>query len=385
MACPAGAQHGVPAPSSDGSGSPVSVLLGADVSHDSNLFRQPSSGNRTSDTISTAYVGLRIDKQFSLQRFHLDISQTVHRYAKTTQLNSDSLDYRGSWLWQVGSRVAGTLSADRKEALVPFEDDPGSSVRNMRTSENRAFTLDARVLGDWHLLLGVTQMTQKSERAVEIQPDFEAVSYEAGIKYAAPTGSSVSVIRRSVSGDYTNQGGNPVLGSGYRQDESEIKAGWIASAKSTLNGRLTWIERTQEGAAQRNFSGLTGEVLYAWTPTGKLKVNLSARREITPFQDTSGSHIVDNTLSVAPTWAISAKTTAHLRAARVTSDFRGAGSPVMGASRKDTLSLIEAGVGWSPASRLNFGLSLQHQERESNTAGLEFRGTIARITGAYRF
>lgn len=382
MARPAAAQL------SDAPRNPVDVVVGADVSYDSNLFRQPSSAKLTSDTISIAYVGLRIDTQQSLQRYQVEITETIRRYAKTTHLDFDSLDYRGAWLWQVGTRVTGTLSADRTESLVPFEDvsSPGNTTRNVRVSQNRVFTLDAWAFGDWHLLAGVNQSTQKSDLAAEIQPDFKAVGHEIGLKYAVSSGSSISAIRRSTSGDYVNQSSNPLLGGGYRQDESELKASWIASGKSTLSGRLAWLDRTQNGAAQRNFSGWAGEFLYTWAPTGKLGINLSAKRDLVPFQDLSGSYIVNNTLSVAPTWSITAKTVAHLLAAHTTSNFAGAASgPVIGPSRKDTLNLIEIGVDWSPANRLVFGVNLLHQVRDSNVSTFAFKDTIARITGSYRF
>lgn len=382
MAHPAAAQ------SSDASRNPVGVIVGADVSYDSNLLRQPSSAKPISDTLSVAYVGLRIDTQQSLQRFQVDITETMRRYAKSSHLDFDSLDYRGAWLWQVGTRVTGTLSAERKESLVPFEDvfSPGNSTRNVRVSENRVFTLDAWAFSDWHLLAGVNQFTQKSDLAAEIQPDFKAVGHEIGLKYAVSSGSSISAIRRSTSGDYLNQSNNPVLGSGYRQDESELRASWIASGKSTLSGRLTWLDRTQNGAAQRNFAGWAGEFLHTWAPTGKLGINLSAKRDLVPFQDPSGSYIISNTLAVAPTWKITAKTVAHLLAAHTTSNFAGAASgPVTGPARSDTLNLIDIGVDWSPANRLNFGVGLLHQVRESNVPAFSFKNTIARITASYRF
>ena len=374
--------------SRDAPRNPVSIAVGADISQDSNLFRQPSSAQRTSDTITAAYVGLRVDKQVSLQRFQLDITETTRRYAKTSYLDFDSLDYRGAWLWQIGSRISGTLSADRRESLVPFEDilAPGNPTRNVSISENQIFNLDARAIGDWHLLLGINQSSQTSERAVEIQPDFEAVSHEAGIKYAPSSGSTISVIQRSTTGDYLNQSSNALLGTGYQQDETELRASWIATGKSTLRGRLTWLERTQNGAAQRNFSGVAGEVIYALAATGQLNVNFIARRDILPFQDPSGTYIVSDTLSVAPTWKISAKTVARLLAAHTTSDFAGTASEPMTAPRRsDTLNLIELGADWSAANRLIFGASLLYQTRDSTIPALAFKNTIIRFTASYLF
>lgn len=383
---PAAAQSD--AGSRDAARNPVSIAVGADISQDSNLFRQPSSAQVTSDTITVAYVGLRVDKQVSLQRFQLDITETITKYAKTSYLDFDALDYRGAWLWQIGSRISGTLSADRKESLVPFEDilNPGNPSRNIRISENQAFSLDARALGDWHLLLGANQSSQTSERSVEIQPDFEAVSHEAGIRYAPATGSYVSLLRRSTTGDYLNQSSSPVLGTGYKQDETELKASWAATGKSTLTGRLTWLERTQNSAAQRDFSGVAGEFIYTLAATGQLNINFIAKRDIAPFQDPSASYIVSDTFSVAPVWKITGKTILRLLALHSSSSFDGAASgPVTGPAREDTLNLIELGASWSAVNRLIFGASLMHQARDSTIPAFAFKNTILRVTASYLF
>jgi len=386
MALTAAAQSG--ADPSAAPRNPLGFVVGADVSHDSNLFRQPSSAARTSDTISIGYVGLRLDKQVSLQRFQLDVTETIRRYASTSRLDFESLDYRAAWLWQVNSILSGTLSADRREALVPFEDvlTPGITTRNVRVSETQAFSLDAWVLVDWHLLMGISQTTQTSDQAIEIQPDFKAVSHEAGVRYAPKSGSSITAVRRSTSGDFINQSNNPVLGRGYQQDENEIRVHWLATGKSTLSGRLTWLDRTHEGAGQRNFSGLAGEIGYALAATGKLGLNFVARRDLVPFQDTTGSYVVNNTLSIAPTWRITARTVARLLAARTTSKFSGvATAPLAGPPRNDTLHLVEVGVDWSPMDRLTFGASVLRQARDSTVPAFEFENTIARITANYRY
>jgi exopolysaccharide biosynthesis operon protein EpsL len=367
---------------------PYSLVVGADVSRDSNLFRQPSSARLTADTISMAYVGLRVDKQYSLQRFQLDVTETVRSYAKTKTLDFNSLDYRGAWLWQVGPRLTGTLSADRRESLVPFEDvlNPGTTVRNVRVTENRAFTLDGWAIGDWHLILGANQTSQVSDLAVQIQPDFKAVGSEAGVRYAIASGSSVAGLVRTTSGDYINQSGSALLGTGYRQDEVELRGTWIASGKSTLNGRLTWLTRSQSGASQRNFSGTAGEFSYQWAVSGKLGLNMVAKRDLVPFQDPSGSFITSDTLSIAPTWKITALTVARLNLARTTSKFAGATiGAFVGPQRYDKLTLAEAGIDWHPTNRVVVGASVLRQMRDSTVAAFTFEDTIVRATASYRF
>lgn len=374
--------------SADATGDAVDVVLGTDISQDSNLFRQPSSAQRTSDTIAVSYIGLRLDKQYSLQRFQFDVTGTARRYSRTSYLDFESLDYRAAWLWQIGSRISGMLSADRKESLVPFEDalNPGNPSRNVRIGENRVLNIDARAFADWHLLLGASESSQTSERAIEIQPDFDATAREAGIRYAPPSGNSVTVVRRSISGDYVNQSSDLVLGTGYQQDESELKVQWNATGKSNLSGRITRLSRSHERAGQRDFSGTAGELIYSWATTGKLDMKFIAKRDIAPFQDTSGSFVVNDTLSVSPTWKITEKTVARLLAAQTTSKFSGyATGPATGSARSDTLRLLELGVDWSPVSRMVIGASVLRQARDSNIPAFAFENTIVRITAAYRF
>ncbi len=364
----------------------VSVAFGVDISHDSNLFRQPSSAQLTADTITVAYVGLRLDKQVSLQRFQLDVTETMNKYAKTSYLDFDSLDYRGAWLWQLDSIASGTFSADRKESLVPFEDvlNPGNITRNIRVTETQAFNMVVPTLGHWHLQMGVNQSTQTSEIAVEIQPDFKAVSHEAGIKYEASSGSSVTALLRSTTGDYINQSSSRLLGTGYQQDESEIRVSWLASGKSTFNGRLTWLDRSQDGASQRNFSGVTGELIYAWAITGQTILNFIVKRDLVPFQDPSGSYIAADTIAIDPTWKFSDKTTVHLLASHTNSSFDGYASTAS-PRRTDTLNLLELGATWAAANRLIIGGSLLMQSRDSTIAAFAFKNYIARVTASYLF
>ena len=63
----------------------LNVITGGSVLYDSNVFRLPSTlspqatlGRSTkSDTLTTAYLGLRIDKPYAQQRFQFDVTDTI--------------------------------------------------------------------------------------------------------------------------------------------------------------------------------------------------------------------------------------------------------------------------------------------------------------------
>jgi hypothetical protein len=95
----------------------LNFLVGATVVRDSNVFRlssgtDPRSVGLTtgkSDTISTAQLGLRVDKTWSQQRLQLDATTTNHRYSGNAFLNFDASNYRGALLYSGDPSIARRL------------------------------------------------------------------------------------------------------------------------------------------------------------------------------------------------------------------------------------------------------------------------------------
>jgi exopolysaccharide biosynthesis operon protein EpsL len=372
----------------------LNVVLGGSLVHDANLFRLPASvdpqlavGKPTrAETIKVAYAGLRIDKPYAQQRFQLDVTQTAYRYGNFGFLDFDALEYRGAWLWRLTPRVSGTLSAEHKESLVPFMDFRVFQ-RNTRASDNHVFSLDGWLSGGWHLLLGASQYEQKNSQLFVAEADYRASAGEAGIKYVAASGSSIALIQRSLRGDYVNRVIDPVnfFDSGFRRNESELRANWNLSGHSVVTGRLTRLDHRHEHFAQRDFSGTAGQLAWAWTPQSKLRLDFSAKRDISAWWEAFASYRVNDTLSIAPTWQVSAKTQVRLKLDQVRSDFRGPVFTPTGPLRSDTVSSAQLGVDWSPLRSVSLGASLQRQRRSSNNAGVAFDDTIASVSASLMF
>lgn len=364
----------------------LNFVLGGTVTSDSNVFRRPDSLGPQSDTISTGYVGLRVDKPYAQQRFQLDVTRTTSHYDRFSDLDFDATSYRGAWLWHLTPRVSGTLRAERTESLASFEETLGAQ-RNVRTTDNRVFNLDATIFGGWHMLLGVSTSKQSSEQAFQFQPDFRNVSKELGIRYVARSGSSVTVTRRSIDGNYLNSVFDPANSGidGFREDENEFGANWLLSGRSTLSGRLAWVERRHDNFTQRDFSGLAGDLGYIWTPTGKLSLTFSARRSIRPFQDLFSTYVVESALSFAPTWRIGERTSVRMRLEQIQSDFRGGAVAPPGGFRSDTARNILLGADWLPLRSVTLGATLQHQRRSSNELLADYDATIAGVRASLMF
>lgn len=361
----------------------LNVSVGGSVRRDSNLFRRPD-GQETAETINSGYIQLRFAKAFAQQQFQLEATETATRYARLKQLNYDALSYRGSWNWRVTPWVSGTLSADRSKSLAGFEDTLGNQ-RNVSIRETRAFNIEGLLYGGLYLLGGVSQSDQTSEQLIQTQPDSRSVSANAGIRYVTRAGNSISALKRTTEGKYQNLAVNSAQPS-YTQDETELKAAWALDGKSSMTGRLAWLERSQGGAPQNDFSGPASDIALNWAPTGKLTLAFAASRNTGPLQDPSFSYVVNDTLSITPNWKLSAKTAVNLQIARKTLEYRGAGSvPATGPARSETIDSVMIGFSWAPMRNLSVGANVENQKRSSNVPGFDFSATIGSINAALSF
>ncbi len=375
----------------------VKIVAGDSVIYDSNLFRLPSGvdaqaalgASSRSDTINVAYVGLRIDKDYAQQRFQLDLTQTAFRHANFSFLNYQAFEYRGEWNWHVTPRWSGTLSAERRVGTASFADTqiPQRTQRNLRTGDNLRLSLDGSLFGGWHVLLGVFQYQTKYDQGFLPQNSSRTRGAEGGIKYESASGSALSLLHRSIQGDYLNRVPDAVSFSdnAFRQNELELKLDRELSGKSRIQGRLTWIDVRHAHFAERDFSGLAGEWAYIWAPSGKLRIETVAKRDLSAWWQTYSSYRVDDSLSITPIWQIGAKTSLRARVERIRSDFRGPLPSNAGPARGDTLHSAQIGVEWLPLRSLTLDASLQRLRRSSNFSGVDFDTSIAGVNARIKF
>ena len=375
----------------------LNVTASSTVAYDTNLFRLSDSTplpaslgtSSKSDFITSASVGLKLNKRYAQQRIELELTETVYRYENFSFLNFEALDYRGAWFWHFTPRISGTLSADRKKTLIPFQDATGRTrvfQQALRTLENRRFDLDAMVSGPWHVLLGASQVDVDDSRIVTGEQAYSALSQEAGIKYLAGSTSSISLLRRRFDGDY-QQRIDPInlLDNGFQEDQTELVARWAASGKSTVTTRIAWIERKHENFPQRDFEGVVGNLAYTWLPTGKLRLTAGARRDLSTFWDRLfSSYKTTNAVSVAATWEASAHVEAGVRLEYNSADYKGALVPGPPARRDD---YYRAGMfaTWSPWRNVVFRTSLDYYTRSSTSPGFDFDAAAGSLTASLMF
>lgn len=389
----------VPMPGAAPRGSPraVKIVSGASFVYDTNLLRLPGTTpaaavpgvSSKSDLISAAHVGLAVDKQYMQQRFQLDMTQTVHRHANTTSLDYEAFEYRGNWDWHVTPRWGGGMSVERRVSAASFADTQVSqrAQRNLRTGDNLRLTVDGAVHGGWHVLMGAYQYQLKYDQGFLPQNSSRLRGAEAGAKYERAPGDALALVYRASRGDYLNRVPDTAsfTDNAFRQAELELRLDWTVSGKSTVRARAARTSVTHEHVAVRDFSGMAGELAYTWTPTGKLRIEAAARRDLAPWWQSYSSYRMDNTFSIAPVWQLSAKTALRARFEHVRSDFRGAVPGYRGALRADTLNIAQVGAQWEALQSLTLDAGWQRQRRGSNFPDVDFDTNLIGVNAKLKF
>jgi exopolysaccharide biosynthesis operon protein EpsL len=339
-----------------------------------------------SDTIGTGYFGLRLDKPYAQQRLQLDATATAYRYDRFSYLDFNALDYRAAWLWHLTPRVSGSLRASRTETPTQFQDQVGFQ-RNVRTTESYGFDVDGLVSGGWHVVAGLGHASSEGENTVvQNQPTYRQDSVEAGVKYLFKSGSHGTVLWRRNEGDQDDRFQNGVVVPGandYVQDDFEARGSWLVSAKSTLAGRVTYLDRRYDEAPLRNFSGTAGAISYRWHPSSKVSVGLSATRAIEPWQSLFSAYRTRNVFSLVPSWQATVKMSVSGGVIRAYDDYPTAvaGLP----DRKDTTDHAFVGAEWTPLRSLSINASVLREVRSSNVPFEEYNTTIGQIGAAFAF
>jgi exopolysaccharide biosynthesis operon protein EpsL len=369
----------------------LNFTLTETLTYESNIFRSPDNVgprpgfNTKADRISVTTAGLKFDKPYAQQRLQFDVTQTVRRYSVFDYLDTEALNYKAAWLWKLTPYLSGTLSADQAQTEVPFV-DVGGTQRNTRTTENRNLNIDAWLGGAWHLLAAFGQSESKTEQAIIAAPSFTSKRTEAGLRYDAKSGNSVTVTQRWIPAETINLRLDPVnlIETNYRDTESEVKASWKLSGRSILDGRLTHKVRTNEHFSQRDFSGNAGELRYVWTPTGKLQLDLTLGRNVLPYSafgniTQNSTYSVENIQSLGGLLQVDAKVALNFGLSRRTADFLGPIFAVTAPARSDETRSARVGLNWKPIRNLSLNASVSRDQRDSNTAGFQYKGNVATL------
>jgi len=366
----------------------LNFIAGITTRYDDNLFRAVGDGG--SDTIVSPFVGLRLDKQYSLQRFTANVNISDNRYRTNNYLNFVAKNFDGSWFWSFTPRLTGSISASRSETMNNFN-DTFSTQQNIRTDQTQALSFDYSPGGGWHAIAGLTRRTSQNSQTFNQIASFSSNAVDFGARYVFPSQSKISLLNHIRKGKIDDRQITPeniasLFDTGFRENETEILLDWILSAKSTVNIVASYLNQKSDNFSQRNFSGFQGSLQYLWQPTSKISVSLAADSRLQGFQTNVDSYARSTSLLLTPRYQISPKISLNSNLNILKREFLGEGPDVqVGRARSDDQTSYGVGLLWQPTRNSSIGVDLQHMELDSTDDFFDFESNTATVSGNVLF
>jgi len=266
----------------------VGAALG--YSHDSNVFRLPDTlasmaAPGLSDSITSATLLGGLDQAIGRQHLYGNATLRDNRFANHRALDNTGYGLKLGADWSTVERLSGNfnLMANREMAFLnPDSGVPTLAHANIARTNQIDGSLRYGLVARWQLegSFGRRAMGYSAPeyRSRENREDWASV----GLRYRPSGALGLGLAWRQGQGRFPKFA---TLASGdfeadrYRSRNLDLTADWIASGASSLNARLSTGRLTHSVAAQRDYSGLTGELRWLWRPTGKLLVTTTLARE----------------------------------------------------------------------------------------------------------
>lgn len=358
-------------------------IAGITSRYDDNLFR--TVNNEESDRSTGFYAGVRLDKQYSLQRFTAEATITRNKYSKNTFLDYDAKAFNLAWFWALTPRLTGKVSADRSETLNDFFFTQ-NRIQNIRTTQNQAFLADYNPGGGWHALAGISRSTNKNSQTFNQDASFSRNGVDFGVKYLFPSNSSITLMNHIRKGKFDDRQINPVsqFDTGFKQKESELILDWVLTAKSRVNVTTGYIRHESEDFSSRDFSGFQGSLGYNWSPTAKISVGFNTSSRLSQFQTDTDSYTRTNTLSINPRYAVTPKISVTSSLSMSEQKFLGRGPGTSTQNRIDDRNSLSLGIQWTPTLNSSIGITLQREELDS-TENIDYKNNSVTVLGNLLF
>jgi hypothetical protein len=243
----------------------------------------------------------------------------------------------------------------------------------------------------YRLDAGLAGVKTEHSNPARIIQDIESAMANLGLSYVTPQDNLIGGAVRFERGRSPHDSaelGNPfsvpvVSNNEYDQWGAGVTTTWNLSGHSRFDGRLEYIRRHYDIDTHRNYSGPAFRMLYRWTPTVKITVDVGALREPGPPEEIQTSFVLITGGYIRPKWQLSEKVYIQANAEYNVWDYRGDASA--GGSFTHHQTLYGASVQWKPWERIWFSAGANRDKRTSTLRFGDYETTVAFIEGRVGF
>lgn len=334
------------------------------VLYDSNVFRLSDDvdadevliGGSKDDTITHLGLGLTSDLKLSRQHLLFDLNLDRAVYNKNDELDHTAVNGRAVWSWLAGSQLSGNLGYRYKRELSSFTESD-VRVKDMRTRGMVYLDAGYEFHPDWRLEGGVSYSDVTYQQRTNLDREISTTQFEVQYKNTLNTKVGVRFLHSSydLKADIDD----------YEEDEISGVLYWEGSGKSALEARLGYIDLSYKNAEDRDFNGMSANLIYHWMLTGKTKLNISAWRETSSKDSEISTYVISQGVSIRPIWSATRIISLEGEAKYENEDFKG-DNPTDGEQRSDDTLLLRVSANWDPRRNIRVSLGYRMEHRDSN-------------------
>lgn len=366
---------------------PTTIWAQGGVMRDDNLLRLENNG--PGDTVGRMGAGLRYEQRIiGRQRVVVDARGDYYAFHRFSELDHFAYSLNGTWNWEIGNNLAGTVTAGRDRRLVDLSETQ-VPVRDLITESRLGATAGVLITPSFRVRGGVA--AARGDSSARAESDTRGLAWVAGAEYVSPLRNTVGVEYRRADGDAPVPEPIAPIGTFVNNDFIEEEVALVVAYAFGEQLRSEWrIGRTARDYSQlqgRNFSGTTYRARVEWLPGTKTILGLEVYREPRSIIDVAASHVLVQGVGFGPSWAATNKLLFSLRLLREQRRFGG--DPFLvgfgGPQRDEIVYIARFGIGWEPVRHWEVSFGLDFGERESNFAGRDYKFTAGMANVAWRF
>jgi hypothetical protein len=264
--------------------SPYYLRLSERLGFDSNIFRV-SGGAEQRDYTSTTAITVGIDQPISRQRLYGSATADYTAYKGNDQLNGPGYELIGGLGWEIGSKLAGDARVSLRQVQASLADYGALSSLSRDKNRERSALFDLRGTYGGQNLLALEGLYNHTDISYSnngfATRERESDTVGAGIRVRPSIDWTYGLTWRETRGEYPR---GVVVAGGFSPDEYDrrdidLSASLRVSAISSFSARLSYTKEDHDQVASRSFSGLTGEIVGSYRPTGKLELGAALSRD----------------------------------------------------------------------------------------------------------
>lgn len=376
-------------------GDTFSPYVSYTVTHEDNLLRlhnraaalAVTGAEETSDTVTSATAGIKIDKAYQRQRVTVDLNASRNSYDRYRSLDNIGKSYSANWSWHAFDDLEGNLISTYSNALAPLEDFR-SPNKVLRTQRFNFFEARYLVTPSWRVRGDISRYFLGYELDALRPYDLTLNSGIVGIDYLPATDSTFGLQAGRSNGGYPGAQGNATIAnSGYLLDEFKGLAKWRFTPQTDFDFLGGWVRRKANTASAKDFSGVNARLTGNWSPTAKLNFSASAYREFAATGDQISNYTLNRGLNLTSAWDVTYKIRLEAAARTESRDYNGIATIVdtTAQARDDRFRSLRIASVYKPTSHLKVIAGLFRNVADSTVTLLAYRSNGAALDAQYEF